>query len=201
MKLDTIENEETYKDNRNVTKTVPKKRGYGLDQYYEEERIANQIREAKRKKKKKKKKIILCFKILLVLIVLGILFLFLFFKTTLFQKYKEIWVQTAMTTMNHQYLATWFLSNEEIEEIMKKLERIGYIAINTKTQIITPTVKGEKIYDVVYQSMPDMLNPKLTASWEKGLDMVSKREIQPDEFMGKLEAYINSKIDKLVIKR
>jgi len=86
-------------------------------------------------------------------------------------------------------------------EIMKKLERIGYIAINAKTQIITPTIKGEKIYDVVYQSMPDMLNPKLTASWEKGLDMVSKKEIQPDEFMEKLEAYINSKIDKLVIKR
>ena len=86
-------------------------------------------------------------------------------------------------------------------EIMKKLERIGYIAINTKTQIITPTVKGEKIYDVVYQSMPDMLNPKLTASWEKGLDMVAKQEIQPEEFMKKLEAYINSKIDKLVVKR
>lgn len=86
-------------------------------------------------------------------------------------------------------------------EIMKKLERIGYIAINSKTQIITPTVKGEKIYDVVYQSMPDMLNPKLTASWEKGLDMVSKKEIQPDEFMEKLGAYINSKFDKLVIKR
>lgn len=86
-------------------------------------------------------------------------------------------------------------------EIMKKLERIGYIAINTKTQIITPTVKGEKIYDVVYQSMPDMLNPKLTASWEKGLDMVSKKEIQPDEFMEKLSTYINSKFDKLVIKR
>ncbi|MCI9413298.1 MAG: type IA DNA topoisomerase [Clostridia bacterium] len=86
-------------------------------------------------------------------------------------------------------------------EIMKKLERIGYIAINSKTQIITPTVKGEKIYDVVYQSMPDMLNPKLTASWEKGLDMVSKKEIQPDEFMEKLGNYINSKFDKLVIKR
>ena len=86
-------------------------------------------------------------------------------------------------------------------EIMKKLERIGYIAINTKTQIITPTVKGEKIYDVVYRSMPDMLNPKLTASWEKGLDMVSKKEIQPDEFMEKLSSYINSKFDKLVIKR
>ena len=86
-------------------------------------------------------------------------------------------------------------------EIMKKLERIGYININSKTQIITPTVKGEKIYDVVYQSMPDMLNPKLTASWEKGLEMVSKKEIEPEEFMQKLEMYINSKINKLVIKR
>ena len=85
-------------------------------------------------------------------------------------------------------------------EIMKKLERIDYISINPKTQIITPTVKGEKIYDVVYRSMPDMLNPKLTASWEKGLDMVSKKEIQPEEFMTKLENYINRKIDKLVIR-
>ena len=85
-------------------------------------------------------------------------------------------------------------------EIMKKLERIGYIAINSKTQIITPTDKGEKIYDVVFMSMPDMLNPKLTASWEKGLEMVSSKQIKPDEFMTKLEAYINSKINKLVIK-
>ena len=86
-------------------------------------------------------------------------------------------------------------------EIMKKLERIGYIAINTKTQIITPTEKGEKIYDIVFMSMPDMLNPKLTASWEKGLEMVSSKQIEPNEFMTKLEAYINSKIDKLVVKR
>ena len=86
-------------------------------------------------------------------------------------------------------------------EIMKKLERIGYIAINSKTQIITPTDKGERIYDVVFMSMPDMLNPKLTASWEKGLEMVSSKQIKPDEFMTKLEAYINSKINKLVIKR
>lgn len=85
-------------------------------------------------------------------------------------------------------------------EIMKKLERIGYIAINTKTQIITPTKKGEAIYDVVYGAMPDMLNPKLTASWEKGLDMVAKKEIKSDEFMTKLEAYINSKVNKLVVK-
>ena len=85
-------------------------------------------------------------------------------------------------------------------EIIKKLERIKYIAINNKTQIITPTEKGEAIYDVVNSSMPDMLNPKLTASWEKGLEMVAKREIVPDEFMGKLEKYINSKFDKMVLK-
>ena len=84
-------------------------------------------------------------------------------------------------------------------EIIKKLERIKYIAINNKTQIITPTEKGEAIYDVVNISMPDMLNPKLTASWEKGLEMVAKKEIVPDEFMGKLEKYINSKFDKLVV--
>ena len=85
-------------------------------------------------------------------------------------------------------------------EIIKKLEKIKYIEINQKTQIITPTKKGEVIYDVVNYSMPDMLNPKLTASWEKGLEMVAKKEIEPEEFMTKLEKYINSKFDKLVIK-
>ncbi len=84
-------------------------------------------------------------------------------------------------------------------EIIKKLERIKYIQINTKTQIITPTEKGETIFDVVYRSMPDMLNPKLTASWEKGLDMVAKKEIKPEVFMDKLQNYIKSKINKLVI--
>ena len=86
-------------------------------------------------------------------------------------------------------------------EIIKKLEKIKYIQINTKTQIITPTQKGEYIYDIVKISMPDMLNPKLTASWEKGLDMVAKKEIKGDIFMQKLEDYINSKFDKLVIRR
>ena len=84
-------------------------------------------------------------------------------------------------------------------EIMKKLERIQYIKINTKTQIITPTEKGEVIFDVVAGSMPDMLNPKLTASWEKGLDMVAKKEIDSKEFMDKLENYIKMKFKKLVI--
>ena len=86
-------------------------------------------------------------------------------------------------------------------EIIKKLEKINYIEINNKTQIVTPSQKGEYIYDIVVQSMPDMLNPKLTASWEKGLDMVAKKEIKPEEFMVKLEKYINNKFGKLVIKR
>ena len=85
-------------------------------------------------------------------------------------------------------------------EIIKKLERIKYIEINPKTQIITPTIKGEAIYDIVNKSIPDMLNPELTASWEKGLDMVAKKEIKPEIFMEKLKKYINSKIDKLVVK-
>ena len=86
-------------------------------------------------------------------------------------------------------------------EIIKKLEKIKYIEINTKTQIVTPTKKGELIYDIVNQSMPDMLNPKLTASWEKGLELVAKKEIKPEEFMIKLEKYINSKFDRLVVRR
>ena len=85
-------------------------------------------------------------------------------------------------------------------EIIKKLEKIKYIEINTKTQIVTPTKKGELIYDIVNQSMPDMLNPKLTASWEKGLDLVAKKEIEPEEFMVKLERYINSKFNRLIVK-
>ena len=85
-------------------------------------------------------------------------------------------------------------------EIIKKLEKIQYIQINNKTQIVTPTKKGEVIYDVVFSSMPDMLNPKLTASWEKGLDIVAKKAIQSNEFMQKLEKYICSKFDKLVVK-
>ncbi len=84
--------------------------------------------------------------------------------------------------------------------IIEKLEKIKYIDINKKTQIITPSNKGELIYDIVYGSMPDMLNPKLTASWEKGLDMVAKKEIEPQVFMDKLQSYINSKFDKLVLK-
>ena len=85
--------------------------------------------------------------------------------------------------------------------IIAKLVRIEYIDINKKTQIITPTQKGEMIYDIILRSMPDMLNPTLTASWEKGLDMVSKGEIESSEFMKKLTGYINKKFEKLVVRR
>lgn len=82
-------------------------------------------------------------------------------------------------------------------EIIKKLNRIGYININTKTQVLTPSEKGELVHKAVSWSVPDMLNPDLTASWEKGLDMVAKKEIKPDEFMTKLEVYIRNKTAKL----
>ena len=82
-------------------------------------------------------------------------------------------------------------------EIIKKLNRIGYIDINSKTQVLTPSQKGEQVYKAVSWSIPDMLNPDLTASWEKGLDMVAKKEIKPDEFMTKLEMYIRTKTAKL----
>ncbi len=81
-------------------------------------------------------------------------------------------------------------------EIIKKLEKIGYINLNSKTQIITPSQKGEEIYDVVQKSIPDMLNPELTASWEKGLTMVSEKQIPAEEFMDKLETYVRSRVVK-----
>lgn len=81
-------------------------------------------------------------------------------------------------------------------EIIKKLERIDYIATNAKTQILTPTKRGEAIYDIIVGTMPDILNPELTASWEKGLAMVEQKQISAEEFMDKLEAYVRNKVVK-----
>ncbi|MCT8977134.1 DNA topoisomerase [Clostridium sp. CX1] len=83
-------------------------------------------------------------------------------------------------------------------EILKKLEKIQYIASNKKTQIITPTTKGEMIYEVIKASIPTLLNPTLTASWEKGLKMVYQREITPEIFMDKLENYTRTNIHKVL---
>lgn len=75
-------------------------------------------------------------------------------------------------------------------EILKKLINIKYIGLNKKTQIITPTQLGEMIFDVVNASIKSLLNPELTASWEKGLTYVADGEITPDEYMYKLENFI-----------
>ncbi|MDZ4957413.1 type IA DNA topoisomerase, partial [Clostridium perfringens] len=74
-------------------------------------------------------------------------------------------------------------------EILKKLINIEYIQSNKKTQVITPTELGEMIYEAIRVSIPSLLNPSLTASWEKGLKMVNDKEIDSNEFMVKLEAY------------
>lgn len=81
-------------------------------------------------------------------------------------------------------------------EIIKKLEKIMYISTNSKTQILTPTKRGEAVYDVVKSTIPDMLNPRLTASWEKGLSMVAENKLPADEFMKKLEDYVRVRIVK-----
>lgn len=78
-------------------------------------------------------------------------------------------------------------------EILKKLFSIGYLSLNKKTQIITPTLLGEMIYDVVENSIRALLNPELTASWEKGLTMVANGEITSDEYMKKLDRFIVNK--------
>ena len=101
--------------------------------------------QRKKEKRSIKQKIKLIIKILVTLIILAMIFIYLFFKTSLFQKYKEIWVVTAMSTMNHQYLATWFLSDEEIEEILKKLEVENNEDSNSDEIIIeAPTAEEEK---------------------------------------------------------
>ena len=75
-------------------------------------------------------------------------------------------------------------------DILKKLFAIRYLALNKKTQIITPTFFGEIVYEVVNCSISQLLNPELTASWEKGLTMVSNGDISSDEYMTKLERFV-----------
>jgi DNA topoisomerase-3 len=78
-------------------------------------------------------------------------------------------------------------------EILKKLIHIKYLALNKKTQIITPTQLGELIYEVVNSSIKSLLNPELTASWEKGLTYVAEGTISSKEYMTKLENFIISR--------
>ncbi len=80
-------------------------------------------------------------------------------------------------------------------EILKKLIHIKYLALNKKTQIITPTLQGEMVFDVVDHSIRSLLNPELTASWEKGLTYVAEGSITSDEYMKKLDHFIISRTE------
>lgn len=83
-------------------------------------------------------------------------------------------------------------------EIIKKLVNIEYIALNKKTQILTPTQLGEMIFDVVSASIKSLLNPELTASWEKGLTYVAEGSITADEYMVKLTNFIVTRTNGVV---
>jgi len=105
-----------------------------------------------------------------------------------------------------------YIENEELREqiktcgigtsatrsgIIKKLKDIGYIKINTKTQIVSPEPKGEVIVELVRLSAKELLNPILTASWEKGLFMIQNNEITEEVFQAKLNSYITRTIEKV----
>ena len=80
-------------------------------------------------------------------------------------------------------------------EILKKLFNIKYLSLNKKTQIVTPSMLGEMVYDVVQNSIRSLLNPELTASWEKGLNYVAEGDITSEEYMQKLDHFIVSRTD------
>lgn len=79
-------------------------------------------------------------------------------------------------------------------EILKKLFHIDYLNLNKKTQIITPTLKGELVCGIVRYSMPQMLSPKLTASWEKGLSGVADGQISEEEYIEKLNTFVRQMV-------
>ena len=83
-------------------------------------------------------------------------------------------------------------------EILKKLIHIKYLSLNKKTQVITPTLMGELIYDAVNHSIRSLLNPELTASWEKGLTLVANGEITSEEYMQKLEQFIAGRTNGVI---
>ena len=82
-------------------------------------------------------------------------------------------------------------------EILKKLVSIKYLSLNKKTQVITPTLLGEMIFDVVNCSIRSLLNPELTASWEKGLTYVAEGSITPQEYMDKLEHFVRVRTNQV----
>ncbi|MFZ5968662.1 MAG: DNA topoisomerase III [Bacillota bacterium] len=86
-------------------------------------------------------------------------------------------------------------------EIINKLERIKYIHIHKKNQIIEPTGLGELIFDALKNSLEDLLNPELTANWEKGLEMVASNEMEYDKYLQKLNEYVKTKVMEVLGKK
>ncbi len=84
-------------------------------------------------------------------------------------------------------------------EILKKLVTIRYLSLNKKTQIVTPTQLGEMVYEVVDNSIRSLLNPELTASWEKGLTYVAEGSITSDIYMEKLERFISDRTGRVMV--
>ena len=80
-------------------------------------------------------------------------------------------------------------------EILSKLVKIKYLNLNKKTQIITPNILGELVYEVAFYSIKPLLDPKLTASWEKGLNGVADGSITEKEYMDKLEGYVSRRVN------
>lgn len=82
-------------------------------------------------------------------------------------------------------------------EIIKKLVKIGYIDLNKKTQILTPSNTGEAAYDIVKSTMPSLLKPDFTANWEKGLDGIEKGTVSVIEYRSKMEKYVTMEVEKV----
>ncbi|MBR5739656.1 MAG: hypothetical protein IKY02_06665 [Lachnospiraceae bacterium] len=82
-------------------------------------------------------------------------------------------------------------------EILKKLVTIGYLAIQSKTQVVTPRERGELIFEIVNASLPSLLNPDLTASWEKGLGYVSDGTITENEYLVKMTDFVRARTEKV----
>ena len=79
--------------------------------------------------------------------------------------------------------------------IIEKLVKVGYLGLNKKTQVLTPKEMGELVYEVIFMTLPGMLEPKMTASWEKGLSGVENGDITPEEYRDTLEKYVRRYVE------
>ena len=84
--------------------------------------------------------------------------------------------------------------------IIEKLVKNAYLNLNKKTQVLTPTALGEMIYEIVLMTLPSMLEPKMTASWEKGLSQLEQGEIPPEVFRQKLDGYVSKYVNMVKSK-